>query len=113
MTRTAPARRNDRDAVVAQAERAERVGSQAWCGGGRGGVAGWVGWRAGWGGGQGGWRAGSGGGPGRVAGRVRWLAGSGGGQGDQRGMDLRSKEYSITYVGYLTLRRKSAFLCRI
>ena len=35
--------RTDRDAVVALAERAKRVGSQAGCGGGRGGVAGRVG----------------------------------------------------------------------
>ena len=90
----APARRTDRDAVVARAERAKRVGSQAGCG-----------WLAGWGGGQGRmegrvgggqglWRAGSGGGPGQVAGRVRWLAGSGGWPGDQRGMDLLRKKSS-------------------
>ena len=46
--RTAPARRTHRDAVVARAERAKRVGSQAGSGGGLGGMAGLVGWRAGW-----------------------------------------------------------------
>ena len=45
-TRTAPARHNDRDAVVAQAERAGRVGWLAGWGGWQGGVAGRVGWRA-------------------------------------------------------------------
>ena len=72
--RTAPARSTDRDAVVAQAERAKRVGLQAGCCGWLGGVAGRVGWQAGWVAGLVGWRAGSVGGLGRVAGRVRWLA---------------------------------------
>ena len=64
----ASARSTDRDAVVAWAERAKRVGSQAGWGGWLGGMAGWVG-----------------GGPGRVAGLVGWLVGSGGGQGQVAG----------------------------
>ena len=61
-TRTALARRNARDAVVA--EEAGKVGWRAGRGGGPGGLTGRVGWRAGWGGWQG-----------RVAGRVGWRAG--------------------------------------
>ena len=63
---------------MAQAERAKGVGSQAGCGGGQGGVEGWVGMS----------------GRVQVAGQVRWLAWSGGGPGYLRGMDLQSKECS-------------------
>ena len=90
------ARRNARDAVVA-----EEAGKAVWEGRP-------VAWRAAWGGGprgvagRVGWRAGSGVGPGRVAGRVGWRAWSGswqgliagrvgGWQGDRRWMDLRIK----------------------
>ena len=91
-TRTALARRNARDGVMAdEADKAVWEGRPAGWGGGPGGVAGRVGWRAGSGGGPVWWLAG------RVAGRV-WLRAGGGGTpgrpGGQRGMDLRSKEYS-------------------
>ena len=59
-TRTALARRNARDAVVAdEAGKAVWEGRPAGWGGWQGGVKGWVGWGVG-----------SGGGPGRVAGQV-------------------------------------------
>ena len=80
--RTALARRNARDAVVAEQEsKAVREGRQAEWGGGLGGVVGRVVWRAREGG---------------RAGRVGRLAGWDGGQPADgwRGMDLRSKECS-------------------
>ena len=89
-TRTVLARRNARNAVVADEEdKAVWEGRQAGWGGGQGGVAGSVWWRARWGGGQDG-----------MEGRVRWRAGSwgagrgGGRAGGSEGMDLRSKEGS-------------------
>ena len=72
--RTALARRNARDAVLAdEAGKDIWEGRQAACcdaqgGGGPGGVAGRVGWRAGWDGGP-------------LGDRVRWRAGSVGGPG--------------------------------
>ena len=66
--RTALARRNARDAVVAEQEsKAVREGRQAEWGGG------WVGWWAGWYGG-----------PGRVAGRAGWGGWQGGMVGSRR-----------------------------
>ena len=74
-TRTALARRNARDTVVAdEAGKAVWEGRQAAWGDGQGGVAGLVGWRAGWMAGRVWWRACRvagllGGGQGLVAGR--------------------------------------------
>ena len=79
--RTAHARRNASDAVVAEeaGKTALECRPAGW-GGGQGGVAGRVGWRA-WSGGR----------PGRVAGRVGRRAGWGGWPGGQSRMDLQSK----------------------
>ena len=74
-TRTALARCNASDAVVAEeAGRAVREGRPAGWGGGPGRVAGWAGWRAG-----------QEGGPGRMVGRVGWRAEWGGGPGGEAG----------------------------
>ena len=66
-TRTALARRNARDAVVA-----DEAGKAVW----EGRPAGWGGWQGG------------------VKGGVGWGVGSGGGPGGRRGMDLKSNECS-------------------